>query len=130
MLSQEPRIKNLSLEFVGKRLQDQSDWAKEDVERALERYKNFLLLICKYPNVVLAPAPDIDEVWHQHILFTKEYARDCHAIFGEYLHHTPSQAADPREKKRMEKALSQTAALYTQEFKELYFLELDISSFW
>jgi hypothetical protein len=31
----------------------------------------------------------VDEIWHQHILDTHAYHRDCDAIFGSYLHHFP-----------------------------------------
>lgn len=35
------------------------------------------------------PTVDIDDVWHLHVLDTSRYMKDCEAIFGEYLHHTP-----------------------------------------
>jgi hypothetical protein len=129
MLS-EADIRNLDLEYLVKRLVDRDQWTQNDAKEAVRRYKNFLILICKYPQAVVAPAPDIDEVWHTHILFTREYTRDCKAIFGNYLHHAPSQNSGPEETRRMEEAQSRAADLYHKEFNELYFLELDISSFW
>jgi hypothetical protein len=102
----------------------------DDAREAVRRYKNFLILLLRYPDEILAPAPDIDEAWHNHILFTREYIRDCQAIFGEYLHHTPSRNSGPEEKLAMEDALVRSSDLYIQEFNEPYFLELDISAFW
>lgn len=32
----------------------------------------------------------IDEMWHQFILFTKEYANFCHEKFGYFIHHAPN----------------------------------------
>ncbi len=34
----------------------------------------------------------VDEVWHQFVLFTQQYADFCRGCFGEYLHHNPSNA--------------------------------------
>jgi hypothetical protein len=130
MLSEESYIKNLDLEYLEKRLTDRHAWSSKEAKEAVRRYKNFLLLLLKYPDQILAPASDIDEAWHNHILFTREYIRDCQAIFGDYLHHAPSQNADPEEKHAMEKAQSRTSDLYIREFNEAYFLELDIAAFW
>ncbi|MBP7075217.1 MAG: glycine-rich domain-containing protein-like [Rhabdochlamydiaceae bacterium] len=122
-------IKNLDLEYLEKRLTDRYKWPSENASEAVRRYKNFLLLLLKYPNEVLAPTPDIDEAWHNHILFTREYMRDCQAIFGNYLHHAPSRNS-PEEKKVMLEAQSRSSDLYIQEFNEPYLLELDIAAFW
>ena len=81
MLSQESYIKNLDLSYLEKRFMDLKLWNEEDAKSAVTRYKNFLILICRHPETVLAPAPDIDEAWHAHILYTREYMRDCQAIF-------------------------------------------------
>lgn len=129
MLSQ-TCIENLDLEYLEKRLSDRYKWSSEDASEAVRRYKNFLLLLLKYPDQVLAPAPDIDEAWHNHILFTREYMHDCQTIFGDYLHHAPSQNSDPEEKRVMQEAQSRTSDLYIQEFNEPYFLELDVTAFW
>jgi hypothetical protein len=34
----------------------------------------------------------IDEVWHQFVLFTREYVAFCERYFGRYVHHNPSNA--------------------------------------
>ncbi len=43
---------------------------------------------------VLTPTPDVDEVWHAHLLHTKDYLRDCMRVFGRFLHHEPSEHVD------------------------------------
>jgi hypothetical protein len=130
MLSKESYIINLDLSYLERRLTDRLKWSPRDAKEAVRRYKNFLLLLLKYPKETLAPAPDMDEAWHNHILFTREYIRDTSEIFGEYLHHTPSQNSGPEEKLVMEGAQSRTSELYIQEFTEPYSLELDVASFW
>lgn len=130
MLSEASCIDRLDLTDIQKRLVEKEKWSPEDAAEAVRRYKNFLLLLCKYPDQVLAPAPDMDEAWHAHILFTRKYMEDCQNIFGEYLHHTPAQSSDEEENKAMEKAQVRTANLYLKEFHESYFLELNVSTFW
>jgi len=36
----------------------------------------------------------VDEVWHQFVLFTKQYSEFCTRYFGKYIHHSPSNAPD------------------------------------
>jgi hypothetical protein len=33
---------------------------------------------------------EIDEMWHEFILFTEDYTNFCLRYFGEYLHHLPN----------------------------------------
>ncbi|MCS6849698.1 MAG: glycine-rich domain-containing protein-like [Gemmataceae bacterium] len=40
----------------------------EVVEDAARRYRQFLALVKNYPDERLAPAKDIDEMWHLHML--------------------------------------------------------------
>jgi hypothetical protein len=129
MLPQEI-LENLDLSSVERRLIDRYSWDSTDAKEAVRRYKNFLRLLLKYPDQILAPAPDMDEAWHNHILFTREYMRDCESLFGSYLHHSPALSSDPKEKKVMEDAQTRTSELYIKEFQEPYSLELNISSFW
>lgn len=87
-------------------------------------------MLYKYPKETLAPAQDIDEAWHAHILFTKQYTEHTKHIFGNYLHHTPATGSSQKEKEKMHKALSRAEEIYFKEFKQRYFLELDVASFW
>ena len=52
-------------------------------------YRRFLALHLAYPGADIVPCKLVDEIWHQHILDTRAYARDCDALFGEFLHHFP-----------------------------------------
>lgn len=43
---------------------------------------------------------EIDEMWHEFILFTEDYTNFCHDYFGAYMHHLPNifdNAPLPRE---------------------------------
>lgn len=73
-------------------------WTKEDAVKCCQLYKNFLFLLRKHQNETLVPSRNIDEFWHNHILYTKNYIEDCQAIFGRYMHHDPATPNDdPKE---------------------------------
>lgn len=45
-----------------------------------------------FPNQCFMPRSmrEIDEMWHEFILFTEDYTQFCHHYFGEYMHHLPN----------------------------------------
>lgn len=114
---------NLDLEYIEKRLMNKLGWSQKKTKEAIRKYKNFLLLILKYPEQQFAPTSDIDEVWHNHILFTRDYTNDCQAIFGKYIHHNPYKNTGPKENHMKQKIGSQTSDIYFQEFHEKYIPE-------
>lgn len=89
-------------------------WEREDVIQCLQRYKNFLWLHKLYPNVSLVPTKEIDECWHNHILYTRYYARDCEHLFGHYFHHIP--AIPGESDNTLASDYLQTKNLYQQTF--------------
>lgn len=65
-------------------------WAKTELDRLEELYRNFLQLKFKYGKThIIPPNAEIDDFWHNHILDTEKYIEDCNNIFGIYLHHYP-----------------------------------------
>jgi hypothetical protein len=123
----EDYLKNLNLNYLAKRLVKKQGWTQEDADASVKRYKNFLLLKVRYPEINSVPTEDIDEVWHAHILHTREYTADCEAIFGKYLHHAPAKDG---EEEKMSQLFEAVTRLYQKEFGEPYSLVLDVSSFW
>ncbi len=73
-------------------------WTYSDAEYCCQLYKNFLLLIKKHLPTLLVPTREIDEFWHNHILYTRNYLQDCKHIFGHYLHHEPASPDEEPEK--------------------------------
>jgi len=47
---------------------------------------------------VSMPSQIADEMWHEMILYTREYSDFCGKAFGRFLHHTPAVAMDPDKK--------------------------------
>ena len=92
-------------------------WTKEEIIFCRTLYKRFLFLNKKYPEINFVPTKQIDEFWHNHILHTTKYHKDCSAIFGHYRHHTPS-ANTLEEKDILMNGFEKTQELYFFEFHE------------
>jgi hypothetical protein len=94
-------------------------WTYDEAKICERLYKNFLILMRKYPRKILVPTREVDEFWHNHILDTQRYTNDCQRIFGHYGHHTPGDVAPlKKHKKEMQQHFNQTQALYYKEFGE------------
>lgn len=64
-------------------------WSDEDRALAERDYRQFLRLVKDHPDAKPVPSEMVDDVWHSHILFTRQYAKDCQDVFGYFLHHRP-----------------------------------------
>lgn len=60
----------------------------EYAELLLEETKKFLYC-CSISKNALSPALEIDLMWHQFILFTKDYRNFCYNILGKFIDHHP-----------------------------------------
>jgi hypothetical protein len=91
------------------------------VAEAERRYKKFLALLAKYPDLELAPSRDIDEVWHLHMLNPRAYVTDCNAIFGDILDHDGGFGKnDEAEFQVLTGIFHWTAELWEREYGEPY----------
>lgn len=93
-------------------------WTPEEAVVAVKWYKRFLALAAKYPERTLIPSVLVDEVWHQHVLDTRQYPEDCKAIFGEFLHHNPYFGSTEEGARLLDMAFAATNELYRIEFGE------------
>ena len=58
-----------------------------------ELYMEFLKFayVTKISNEPVAMmSAEVDEIWHQFILYTRDYQKFCNDYLGEFLHHIPS----------------------------------------
>jgi len=94
------------------------NWSTEEAAIAEKWYKRFLILCAKYPDRTLIPSVLIDEVWHQHVLDTRQYPQDCQTIFGEFIHHDPYFGSTEEGAKRLEILFQETNDLFRTEFGE------------
>ncbi len=59
------------------------------VEQMAREYHRFLGIIAAYPDDRFPISEMVDEMWHAHILFTRDYADMSLATRGEYINHDP-----------------------------------------
>lgn len=59
------------------------------IEDALKDFYLMILLRDDKNQMISMPSKVVDDLWHAHIIFTREYAHFCEDAFGEMLHHTP-----------------------------------------
>jgi hypothetical protein len=91
-ISEDKAIAGLDLEPIKRKLmrgKPAAAWPRERVDAAEMEYRRFLFLVKLFPNELAAPSMDVDRFWHHHIIDTANYARDCEAIFGYFLHRYP-----------------------------------------
>lgn len=96
-------------------------WTESDAAHCCQLYKNFLILLKKHLPLSLVPTREIDEFWHNHILYTQNYFHDCGQIFGHYLHHEPASPDESPEE--LVNNFQITKELYLQEFGQPLVLE-------
>jgi len=88
-------IERIELGHVVERMMREYNWPRRTLLAACEQYRHFLWLVKKYDQEYqLTPSKEVDEVWHNHILFTEQYNKDCNVLFGRYFHHRPSNTPE------------------------------------
>jgi hypothetical protein len=73
-------------------LQHQS-LSAEDVRIVEAGTRQWFRLVARHPKAKLAmPSVIVDDLWHEHVLHTRDYADFCDIAFVRFLHHTPESA--------------------------------------
>lgn len=94
-----------------KKLKHKHGWSDAQTNELIWEYKKFLYLSAILEAVI--PPEIIDKVWHEHILFTKDYDRFTVDILGKKLNHFPDvPGAYVTDQKHWNKTLD----AYVQEF--------------
>jgi hypothetical protein len=75
------------------RMVDKYGWEESVAREAFEDLKRYMWL-CVTSGKPLVPSKVIDEIWHNFILFTMDYAEFCETILGRFLHHRPRRRDD------------------------------------
>ncbi|KAF4982512.1 hypothetical protein FZEAL_1883 [Fusarium zealandicum] len=85
------------------------------VERAVERYDNFIELFKLYPGKTLVPTLDVDLVWHTHQLSASNYSAAIKSRCGRFINHD-----DKIGKPTLKNGMKETEELYRIHFGETY----------
>lgn len=62
--------------------------------RRFDALKQFLVVCTVKPGVKVT-SPEIDEMWHTFLLFTRDYREFCLDALGRFVEHEPFEAAQP-----------------------------------
>lgn len=70
------------------------------VSRGLRQF--FIAHLMSGNKYVAMPSKAVDDLWHEFILYTRDYKVFCNKAFGEFLHHTPAAALESHRKRSNE----------------------------
>ncbi|MDO8990401.1 MAG: hypothetical protein Q7U91_12305 [Sideroxyarcus sp.] len=65
------------------------------VQQGLQQY--FRICVAAGGRFASMPSQAVDDLWHEFILFTRQYEQFCKRALGDYLHHTPVEAMPTRD---------------------------------
>lgn len=77
------------LTFIDKIMSANLGWDRAYTERVIIEYKKFIYLSIVYGGA--APSDAVDQIWHQHILYTRDYAKFAERFNHTFLHHNPDR---------------------------------------
>lgn len=87
-------------EDILSRFTDMFEVTSEEALDIFQETKKFLY-VCQVDGIFI---PDdlliLDEMWHNFILFTKEYHAFCNRYFHRYFHHLPASKKEKEDQKR------------------------------
>jgi len=86
------KVKQRFLQENPKKTEDEYEWLLFE----LKRYFVVANILKKAPMF----SKDVDEIWHEMILFTKEYHKFSDEFLGEMLHHIPNTNPEPAPQDR------------------------------
>ena len=123
------------------RVRKQNLWTMEYTERVAEEYLRFMFLATK--NYVV-PSLEVDEIWHAHLLFSRDYSTFCKEFLQRTIHHGPSTTlASISDDKEMYATTKRLYFMYFSEtppediwpssnvrFRNVHFANIDLLTHW
>jgi hypothetical protein len=82
------------LGFLARRVAKRCDVPLAKASGAVAAYKKYVGLHMMEPFNPHPMSGLVDEVWHEHILHTREYGDFCQRVVGWFLHHVPNREDD------------------------------------
>jgi hypothetical protein len=92
-------------------------WPRPFAREAIAEYRKFVYLgmVSDFP---VTPSKVIDQVWHEHQLFTQGYRRFCREILGRHFDHHPELIPADDQLANYQAQYQLTLALYRKEFNQ------------
>lgn len=97
------------------RLMREHGWTEAFAAQAETEYRRFVYLATLGRSVT--PSPAVDEVWHTHLMFTRNYWGGFQALLPAPLHHEPGTDT-PGDAARLREQYLETLSLYERTFGE------------
>lgn len=117
-----PAIDKLDFDRIKYKLmvsEDGDKWSQEEADLGEREYKRYLTLIKLFPKTEFVPTKLMDKFWHQHILDTVAYHKDCMSVFGFFIHHFPFFGIYGKEdQQNLSIAFEKTKKIYFEVFGE------------
>ena len=90
-------------------------WTTRFALRAIDEYKKFVYLGIT-GDFSVTPPRVIDQVWHEHLLFSRAYRDYCRDVLGRDFDHNPELMATDEQTGVFQAQYAATIALYRSEF--------------
>lgn len=74
---------------VYNRMVTETNFSEDVIHELMFEQKRFLLMASVLKNVPMF-SKDVDEVWHQLLMFTREYKAFTEGFAGQFIHHAPN----------------------------------------
>lgn len=98
-----------------RRLERGQGWDRQQALAAILEYRRFVYLALRAGHPV-TPSQTVDEVWHLHLTYTRDYWDSfCADVLGQALHHGPTKGGS-REDLRFWQQYAQTLESYERLF--------------
>lgn len=80
-------------------LKEYPKWADHEFEWAFYELKRYFLINSLFKSVPMF-SDKVDTVWHEMLMFTKEYEQFAKNFYDDYLHHSPNMEEQPLPNER------------------------------
>jgi len=107
-------IMKYPLGHVRERVLKEGELSETIVDVAIEEYRKFMVLLALGNRNLAMCSKEVDEIWHNHILFTRDYAQFCQSIFGSFVHHMPATSAQPVSQASVDRFYSAYETIFGQ----------------
>lgn len=89
-------IEEYDLWFVTERVAQKRTLAADRIPETTIEFKKYIALVVLGHVNLGMHSPEVDEIWHNFIVFTREYGEFCQRVAGQMIHHRPNTSRRPQ----------------------------------
>ena len=89
-------IEEYDLWFIIERVRSKGILSEHLIDPAVTEFKKYMALVALGYEELGMHSSEVDEIWHNFILFTREYAEFCERVCGHMIHHRPNTSRRPQ----------------------------------